>query len=288
MMISNVNFNLYKSFIAVYEAKNISRAAAMLQITQPTVTYNIKELERQLDAKLFHTHPRGVEPTREADMLFKFVAEGVTSIANGENLVREFNEESIHALKIVAASFISKSLAQVIAEFNQEFPKVQYEITYDLQPDGPAKLAQHHTDVIITTQTIDRHKNLATINLCNTRRIGLASREFIAKYNLTEKVTFKDLEELPLVVFDYDKNEFPKFTAIVESESLMINLIKHGVGIGICLAEQADGLDDFVTLEITDALEIPVNCIYNRDTATKATKTFIRKVCEVFGAEYKA
>mgnify|MGYP003297417224 CR=1 FL=1 len=47
MQFSNINYNLYKSFLVVYETKNISRAADILYISQPAVSHNIKELEKQ-------------------------------------------------------------------------------------------------------------------------------------------------------------------------------------------------------------------------------------------------
>ncbi len=46
MQFSNINYNLYKSFLVVYETKNISRAADLLYISQPAVSHNIKELEK--------------------------------------------------------------------------------------------------------------------------------------------------------------------------------------------------------------------------------------------------
>ena len=48
MQFSNINYNLYKSFLVVYETQNISRAADFLYISQPAVSHNIKELEKQL------------------------------------------------------------------------------------------------------------------------------------------------------------------------------------------------------------------------------------------------
>ena len=47
MQFSNINYNLYKSFLVVYETQNISRAAELLYISQPAVSHNIKELEKK-------------------------------------------------------------------------------------------------------------------------------------------------------------------------------------------------------------------------------------------------
>jgi len=50
-------------FLKVAQRKNISTAAAELNITQPTLTKSIKLLEDQLGVKLFDRLPRGVALT---------------------------------------------------------------------------------------------------------------------------------------------------------------------------------------------------------------------------------
>ena len=74
MQFSNINYNLYKSFLVVYETKNISRAADILYISQPAVSHNIKELEKQLNIQLFYKKSNGMSTTSEADVLYKYIS----------------------------------------------------------------------------------------------------------------------------------------------------------------------------------------------------------------------
>ena len=41
----NIDLNLYKVFIKVYELKNISKASEALFVSQPSISHSIKELE---------------------------------------------------------------------------------------------------------------------------------------------------------------------------------------------------------------------------------------------------
>lgn len=50
---NNFDFNKYKAFYAVAEFENFSRAADNLHISQPAISYSIKELEQELNTKLF-------------------------------------------------------------------------------------------------------------------------------------------------------------------------------------------------------------------------------------------
>ena len=84
MQFSNTNYNLYKSFLVVYETCNISKAAEQLFISQPAVSHNIKELEKQLGVQLFYKKSNGMSATSEATALYKYVSNAFNSIWKGE------------------------------------------------------------------------------------------------------------------------------------------------------------------------------------------------------------
>ena len=80
MQFSNINYNLYKSFLVVYETQNISKAADFLYISQPAVSHNIKELEKQLGIQLFFKKSNGMSATNEAEILYKYISSAFNSI----------------------------------------------------------------------------------------------------------------------------------------------------------------------------------------------------------------
>ncbi|MBW5480763.1 LysR family transcriptional regulator [Streptomyces bambusae] len=60
---------LLRTFVAVHRAGSFTRAAALLGLSQPAVTSQIRTLERQLGRPLFHRRARGVTPTAIGDEL---------------------------------------------------------------------------------------------------------------------------------------------------------------------------------------------------------------------------
>ncbi|MFE6336148.1 LysR family transcriptional regulator [Streptomyces sp. NPDC057798] len=68
------DLNLVRTFLAVYRSGSFTAAAQLLGISQPTVTTQVKALERQSGRELFARLPRGVTPTPYAHDLAARIA----------------------------------------------------------------------------------------------------------------------------------------------------------------------------------------------------------------------
>ncbi|GHF53165.1 LysR family transcriptional regulator [Streptomyces griseosporeus] len=75
------DLNLLRTFLAVYRAGSFTGAAQLLGLSQPTVTTQMRTLERQTGRELFQRLPRGVAPTAVADELAARVAPGLDLLA---------------------------------------------------------------------------------------------------------------------------------------------------------------------------------------------------------------
>ncbi len=69
--IMDVNINLYKYFFEVIEEQSVSKAAEKLGVSQPTVSYSIHALQRELGEQLFTIERNGVVPMRRALILYQ-------------------------------------------------------------------------------------------------------------------------------------------------------------------------------------------------------------------------
>ncbi|MFG3260455.1 LysR family transcriptional regulator [Streptomyces sp. NPDC048172] len=63
------DLNLLRTFLAVYRSGSFTAASHLLGLSQPTVTTQVRALERQLGRELFERLPRGVAPVPFADEL---------------------------------------------------------------------------------------------------------------------------------------------------------------------------------------------------------------------------
>ena len=96
---SNTNWNHYKTFITVYEVKNMHRASNILGITRSAISHNMKELGNQLGVALFTPHSKGVEPTNDAIDIYPMIKSAVESITRAESHASASGSESRSTVK---------------------------------------------------------------------------------------------------------------------------------------------------------------------------------------------
>ncbi|MFI6522928.1 LysR family transcriptional regulator [Spirillospora sp. NPDC050679] len=75
------DLNLLRTFLEVYRSGSFTAAAGLLGLSQPTVTAQIRSLERQTGRELFERLPRGVAPTSVAHDLAARVAAPLEALA---------------------------------------------------------------------------------------------------------------------------------------------------------------------------------------------------------------
>src|SRR4029453_17640150 len=64
-----VNLDLLRTFLTVHRVGSLTKAAAHLGLSQPTVTVQVRTLEEKLGKQLFVRRAGGVTPTGVADEL---------------------------------------------------------------------------------------------------------------------------------------------------------------------------------------------------------------------------
>lgn len=76
-------------FISVYEMRNFLRASVALRVAQSSVSWRIRNLEREIDGSLFERLQRGVRPTAKAEVLYRHAQKTLASLEETERAVRE-------------------------------------------------------------------------------------------------------------------------------------------------------------------------------------------------------
>ncbi|MEU9980511.1 LysR family transcriptional regulator [Streptomyces sp. NPDC050856] len=86
-----LDLGLLRTFLAVHRSGSFTAAARLVGLSQPTVTAQMRALERQLGRELFTRGPRGVGPTPVADDLAARVAaplDALEAVTGGASAAR--------------------------------------------------------------------------------------------------------------------------------------------------------------------------------------------------------
>lgn len=83
-----------QTFLAVYRAGSLTRAASQLHLSQPSVSAHLRALEAELGRPLFVRQARGVRPTPEADLLARDVAPHLDALDAVQERVRAPGDEA--------------------------------------------------------------------------------------------------------------------------------------------------------------------------------------------------
>jgi DNA-binding transcriptional LysR family regulator len=117
-------------FIAVAEELHFGRAAKRLNISQPPLSQQIKQLEEEIGVRLFNRTKRRVEITPAG---LVFLAEARQVITMSEEAVRRTIRADKGEIGQLAMGFIGSAnysvLPQVIREFRRRFPKIEITLT---------------------------------------------------------------------------------------------------------------------------------------------------------------
>src|SRR5882724_8366063 len=114
-------------FIAVAEEGHITRAAERLGMQQPPLSKQIKAIERQLDAQLFHRKPRGVVLTDAGHTFLSCARKIIADLDQGFETARRIarGEQGRIRVGITPTSPFNPFVPRAIRSFRDAHPLVK-------------------------------------------------------------------------------------------------------------------------------------------------------------------
>lgn len=86
----NITILELQYFVEVARQKNFTKAAEILYVTEPTISYHIKKLERKTGTALMMRTTKQVALTSEGERFYQYAKEAVEAYGRLEQVVREF------------------------------------------------------------------------------------------------------------------------------------------------------------------------------------------------------
>lgn len=285
-----VKLELYRIFKEVAEAGNISQAAQNLYISQSAVSQSIKQLEHELDTRLFSRNSRGVTLTIEGRLLYKYANSALSLLETGEGKLTQARQLQVGRLVVGASDTVtSQFLLPYLKEFHRRYPGVHIQIVSGRSYKVLGLLHSGKVDVAFSSSPPDT-ASLQITHCFDTHSIFVASLDFACDFD--HVYTLTEIAAFPLILLErkassrvYLEKYFLQHNCRLRPEielgarSLLVDLARIGFGV-------AGVTEEFVGRELANGslrklktdFEIPPRsvdmCLLQGGSPTAATARF--------------
>ncbi len=284
----NIDYNLYKIFLYLYEEKSISKTANKLYVSQPAISYSLKELESQLGYSLFHRNSKGIEPTEEAKELYRYISTAFHILRDAEDHMQNVNELKIGTIRIGIASVGKEYIIDKVQEFKNKYPGIHIEFLKESREECIKQLETKEIDFLMDSTSVKENQKYQKRKLKKCK-LGLVYHKRNYKGKLKN---ISDLEKHPCIfptkntevrtlLEEYFKKNHLEIQPIMESndEELLLEFVRRGLGIGFLTKEMIQrqlDQDEFVFIEDDTFPKIEIGIIYMEEYLSKAAKKLVK------------
>ena len=287
---NNYDFNKYKFFYAVATSKSFSKAAEVMHVSQPAISYAVKELEEQLNVKLFIRSKNGISLTEEGEKLVAYVKKSFDILMVAHDVLEEEKEDLSGAVRIGIYSHISLFMMPgAINDFKKKYPKAKFFIYSTSNEEMIPKLKNKELDLLIMQYPIFFNENSFNEEvLCDLETCFFTNKEYYDIY-----CNNKDMGDIPVILpvkgypdIDKLKEKLKEKNITIKHEitsyatELNKELAKEGLGISWGLKKSVkEYLDRKLLYELPVDFDLPstkFSMVYNENYLNKTTREFIK------------
>lgn len=153
-----MEFNQLRYVVEIVEAGSISKASDALFISQPNLSKQITQLEKEIGRQLFHRGSHGVSLTKEGIEVYRYAKQLVSQFdLTQEKLLNHISENKIK-IATCGCEIIEPAFLQVCKIFNQS--NYEFELEYCNIETCIEKLASREVDLAVIPYTLSQYKKL--------------------------------------------------------------------------------------------------------------------------------
>lgn len=196
----SVKLELYRVFKEVAEAGNITAAAQTLFISQSAVSQSIKQLEAELQTRLFARNSRGVTLTADGRMLYEYVRSAMGLLETGEEKLSQSRDLQMGHLTIGASDTVtSQFLLPYLDRFHRQYPAIHIQIISGRSHKVLGLLQSGNVDIAFAS-TPQEGASLETFPCLATHSIFVAGAEYPCDFD--HVYTLEEIARFPLILLE--------------------------------------------------------------------------------------
>jgi len=228
--------------MAVVQAGSMSKAAALLNTTQPAISRSIAELERTIGVRLLDRNPQGVEPTEYGRALLDggvAVFDGLRQAAKNIEFLADpaAGEVRVGCTPLLAAGFVSA----LVDRLSRRYPRIVFHVVTGYVEPLHRELIERNVDLLIVWRfgrVVDERLDFEVLvdDSCvvatgaqspwaRRRRIGLAE---LANESWVLPPPGSWIGSVAREAFRASGLDYPRATVVTDSPQVRISLLETG------------------------------------------------------------
>ena len=285
----DVDLSLYNLFYFVCKNESFSKAARLLGLTQPSISYNIKKLEDKLGVKLF-IRGNSLVLTPEAEALLPYVEEAINTIKRGESKVNDIINLKKGQISIGVPSHIGVFLlSDIIKKFNIIYPNIRIRVVCKPTKELFRLLNLNELDIVIDCSPLEENiNNFVIVKFSNEKCVFACNKNF--KELINRKISLNELNNYPLIVPSKTSSNTKRLMSLYESKKIpfdpefeimtsdmIAELTESGIGVGFLFEKTVKRYPELSIIDTVDSLpSFNVYMIYKDYLLSSTVKEFIK------------
>jgi LysR family nitrogen assimilation transcriptional regulator len=187
-------------FIAVYEQRNLSRAADQVNVAQSALSHHISNLEAEFTTPLFERKPRGMEPTAAGERLYEHARIILRAMAAAEREIKEGASVIAGDISIGMANSGMKAIGvPLMRTVLTKYPNLKLSLTESLSGATLLHLMASEVDLALVYNP-PSEKDLISEPVLEEEMFCVGTEKLIGKKT---PITFEEVTRLPLILLRY-------------------------------------------------------------------------------------
>ena len=187
-----------KVFHTVAKLLSFTKAAEALHMTQPAVTFQVRQLEEYFNTRLFDRTHNKVNLTQAGERVAEFAERIFDLYSEMENSVRDLTGEISGALTIGASTTIAEyMLPALLGEFKNRYPEINLRLKVS-NTEGIVSMVEHNVIDLGVVEAPVSNKNLI-VEVCHDDQLVVVTPPGHELAKRSGKVKAKDLLKHPFV-----------------------------------------------------------------------------------------
>ena len=195
-----------RHFTAAAETGQVSRAAELCFVSQPTLTTSLKNLEATLGSSLFTRHAGGLRLTPRGEGFLRYASDALATLEAGIDDGLRLPVQIAGSVRVAITDTVSGYLLPwLIGAMRRELPAVHLELKERSRHDIEAGLRKRHHDLaIVLVSNLSRAADIGRETLARSRRqLWTAPHHPLAAQ---PRVTLADVAACDFVLLDMDEH----------------------------------------------------------------------------------